>query len=514
MSRIRAILFCFSLFYSPCIVLGQENSLTFSLVDKNHQQPITEASLLVNSTLAYEKPSSKGNYFWTGKYADSIHVVAQHIGFIPLDTVLKWPIQHKNIFALKTQIQSMNTVDINAIKGERSHEEYSKAEKITGRLGGLENALEQVSNLRIQKSSSGVARPIVQGQSGQRLVLVNNQNSLSNQNWGTDHAIEIDPLSVDNIELLKGAAALTYKNGQLGNTLVFKPKLSHQLALKKTIQAYGMQLNSNGRGIHLFTKLERKTKRVHWRLQSSLRRSGDQRTSSYYLRNTGQFIGNVSGLAAIKLSKKTKFNIQLGTFSSSIGILKGAHISNVADLEMALSQSSPFYTRPDFSYQIANPRQKANHYTFSTQLVHDFKKDHNISLNYSFQLNERQEFDIRRGNRSNLPSMALAKATHTTDLKWRKSFAHNYTLLLGGQWMLTDNTNDPLTQILPLIPDYLLYENSAYLLWIYQAKNWDFELGNRYNNVIQSIAAISQTFPRKIIRYDNIFHNYIMFIII
>jgi len=47
---------------------------------------------------------------------------------------------------------------------------------------------------------------------------------------------------------------------------------------------------------------------------------------------------------------------------STLGILRGSHIGNLTDLESALTIEVPFFTKPDFRYNIKSPKQEVSHH--------------------------------------------------------------------------------------------------------------------------------------------------------
>ena len=72
--------------------------------------------------------------------------------------------------------------------------------------------------------------------------------------------------------------------------------------------------------------------------------------------------------------------------------------------------------------------------------------------------------------------------------------------------MLTDNTNDALTGILPFIPDYNEQLTAAFSVMNYRIGRFNFELGLRYDFIHQNIASISTSLPREIERFTNNAH--------
>lgn len=61
---------------------------------------------------------------------------------------------------------------------------------------------------------------------------------------------------------------------------------------------------------------------------------------------------------------------------------------------------------------------------------------------------------------------------------------------------------------MPLIPDYTALESGVFAVFTGHRGKSFFELGARYDNVFQQVATITQTTPREVVRYNNIFHNF------
>ena len=72
-------------------------------------------------------------------------------------------------------------------------------------LGSL---LEGVSGISSIQTGTIVSKPVIHGMYGNRILLVSNGARLTGQQWGADHAPEVDKNSYSNIEVVKGADAV------------------------------------------------------------------------------------------------------------------------------------------------------------------------------------------------------------------------------------------------------------------------------------------------------------------
>ena len=70
-------------------------------------------------------------------------------------------------------------------------------------------------------TGSGISKPVIRGLGYNRIVVVDDGVRLEGQQWGDEHGIEVDPQSVDNIEVLKGPASLRYGSDAMAGVVIF-----------------------------------------------------------------------------------------------------------------------------------------------------------------------------------------------------------------------------------------------------------------------------------------------------
>jgi iron complex outermembrane receptor protein len=451
----------------------------------------------------------KGVFAFDGLCNDSIHLVFSFIGYetknifsttkkIPfLEIHLKEYVSILDAIVVKSKHQTTATQDFKTLNETRITQNANK---------NLSNLLSNIVGVGTLKNGSGIAKPVVHGLYGNRVSILNNGITQAGQQWGNDHSPEIDPLVANKITVIKGVGALEYFGANLGSVILVEPQ-----KIKKNEKINGQAVyffESNGFGNGLNLQLQQYRNSFGWKVNGTAKKVGDKKTGTYYLNNTGNEELNLAVQLEKKFSERFYTELYFSTFNTNLGILRGSHVGNLTDLEFAFTRKIPFFTEEKFSYQIDAPKQKVQHHLLKIHTKYFINSQKWVNFTIASQLNNRQEFDIRRSGRTETPALNLQQFSHFLEGKFQQEFTNNWSIKTGLQVNITDNTNNPETGILPLIPDYLLFENSAYLLWIYHSKKWDFEFGNRYNNVIQSVAAISQTLPRKIVRYYNVFHNY------
>ena len=99
---------------------------------------------------------------------------------------------------------------------------------------GLAKAIAQFSGVNTLSTGSGLAKPIIHGMFGSRVGVVYDQTVLENQQWGQDHAPNVDINAFDNIQVVKGFQHSNIVGTTLVDSLSWNPRhpwpLTHSMA--------------------------------------------------------------------------------------------------------------------------------------------------------------------------------------------------------------------------------------------------------------------------------------------
>lgn len=341
----------------------------------------------------------------------------------------------------------------------------------------LAHALSSLSGVSMLKMGNEITKPIVHGMYSSRVQIVSNGINLNDQQWGIDHAPSIDLNAFENIQLLKGAVALKYGSSAPGGIII----LSNRNIIQKD-SIYGKIVLSgatNSKSSSLSSRIVKSFKSgIFMRLQGSYKGAGDFQAPEYMLSNTASQRHNID----FSIGKNTfdkKWELRASTYGFKSGILRAAHIGNLADLLRAIKRAQPIYIE-DFSYDIDPPKQTVNHIHLSGNYSWRLDSSKKIELRYGYQRNTRKEYDIRRGGRSTIPAIDLQLTTY--------SFLGNYELTPFDNWQLSSglslniqqNYSSPDTGIKRLIPDHTLIGVGGFFTASYSPNNYfDVELGGR-----------------------------------
>jgi iron complex outermembrane receptor protein len=379
----------------------------------------------------------------------------------------------------------------------------------TSRLSGEEldavssmsfgDAVSEITGVGTLKTGQNIVKPIIHGLHSNRVLLINNGLRHEFQNWGEDHAPEIDPSLIDNIEVVKGAATVRFGPDALGGVILVnpaRPELSSPLQGK--VRLHG---RSNGRAGEGTVELRKGFK--WWSLQGggSYVKQGDLKTADYQLTNTGKEESSYHGELRIHPTAKLDIEASYSRFEQELGILSGSVFGNLDNLRQALVVDTPLYTLP-FSYDINQPRQEVRHDLIKGSVRYT-GKNHSLKLQYGNQINRRQEFGVRRGD---APNIDLELRTQSVDLDWNHPDLGPVSGKIGVQWLQKANDNQPGTNTVPFIPNYDEERLGIYLIESLSVGKGLLEAGIRYDQLESEITGREpdNTIYRNTILYRNL----------
>lgn len=87
----------------------------------------------------------------------------------------------------------------------------------------LSDALEKVPGVNSINTGVGVAKPVIRGMSGNRIVVNENGINQEGQQWASDHGLEIEMTDVAQVEVVKGPASILYGSDGMGGVINIKP---------------------------------------------------------------------------------------------------------------------------------------------------------------------------------------------------------------------------------------------------------------------------------------------------
>ncbi|MBK7232258.1 MAG: TonB-dependent receptor [Saprospiraceae bacterium] len=478
-----------------CLTLGltaQECQISIKgkIIDPHDEIGLQYGLVYIEETRQSYKTDESGQFTIASLCAGSYHLRISHPGCVASKMFLKLDRDTFLTVHLEHHAHLLQTVDISGVKAQfesatsntiRMHDLTQLSAKPLGSI------LEEFSGVNTIKNGTNIAKPVIHGLSGNRIGIYNQGIQLASQQWGADHAPELDPFSSQLISLVKGTDAVAYGGNHLGGVV-----LLDQDKIAKDPHLHGfhsLSYQSNGHQLGFHSTLERSEKKFDWRASIGLKAGGDLKTPEYYLSNTGvrEMAGSFYVFKELKPTSIVKNYFSF--FHTQLGILRGSHIGNLTDLTAAIGRDTPFFTKPDFTYNIESPSQLVSHFLnkFSWQKQQgSLYKEFNLAA----QLNSREEYDVRRKKYQDAPSLHLLLQSYFAEYKIKKESGNRHWQT-GIQQKFNHNYNVPGTGVSPLIPNYSWWNSGAFFLYKIKKENVLYEAGARYD-FIHYIANIPQ----------------------
>lgn len=379
-------------------------------------------------------------------------------------------------FGTKTESLLNNYLDENALG------RYSQ--------GSLGDALRQLSGVSSLSTGNAIVKPVIHGLHSSRVSIINNGVRMQDQEWGAEHAPNLDLNTASRLTVIKGAAALQYTGDAIGGVVISEPI---KAPLKDTLFGKSILTTStNGRGGSLTTSVVKGFDNGWFaQLQGTAKRYGDFESPNYVLSNTGLF--ERSALARIGMNKiEWGWEANYSIFKNDVAILRASHLGGAEDQVIAINSPQPLVIEP-FTYTIGRPRQEVTHHIASASAFRQIDNFGKLQARYDFQSNQRFEYDIRRGDDSDKPSVDLRLNTHNVELGLETEFL-NWDISSGIVLNYQNNLANPNTGVRRLIPDYDQYRAGGYLVGNWQAtERFSVETGIRFDQTFMDVFKFYRT---------------------
>jgi len=386
-----------------------------------------------------------------------------HIGMRPL------LVQTDEIVVIEQRRSQQSGVSRQVLEGaalERSRGQ-TLGETISGLVG-----------VDLLQTGSSIAKPVVRGLHSDRVITMQAGVPMEGQQWGGEHAPEIDPFSTGMIEVIKGASGVEYGIGAIGGVIKVNPRpidFSRNLGGQIFLQAF-----SNNRQLAGSVNLEGSPsldQRLMWRIQGSARRAGTGHTPEYEITNSGFTEWSANTTLGFRW-KQLSSRVYASTYSAELGLYSGAHFGSPADLQRAIDFGRP-YQYSSFTYRLAPPKQTIRHHLLSLETSRMIHQAGVVSAHFGLQQNHRLEFDAhgRFGRDLTKPAFDLTLTTQTLDLRFEHLPVYRLEGRIGLHVKHQGNIRERGTGF--LIPDFRSYSAALYALEYFKWNTLTLEAGAR-----------------------------------
>jgi len=438
------------------------------VTDSSTRRPIPGVNVVVAESRIATATDSAGRYRLVGALPALPTLMFRHIGYAPVERrvdLSRSPVTLDVVLSPRAaSVAGMTIRADSAAQFLRSEQPTSAMgqEEVQQRRGQtLGETIEALPGVSVIQYGPSIAKPVVRGLHSQRIATINAGVPQEGQQWGGEHAPEIDAFAANEIEVVRGPGTILYGSGAIGGVVRVTPRpLPTTGALGGELATNAFSNNRQGAGSLLLEGADLPAPglgALGWRVQVSGRRAGDAKTPNYFLPNTG--FKELDYNAAVGLSRGWgKSEIDYSHFGTTLGLYVGAHVGNLDDLTRAMQ--TPF-TTSTFAYDLARPDQKVSHDLVAWHTDVDLPSSARLEVSYGFQDNYRREYDNHGFAVGARPAFALQLFTHSLDVQLHHAPLGPFTGTIGLSGMRQGNLSPGRSF---LIPQYRLYAGGLFAL--------------------------------------------------
>lgn len=344
----------------------------------------------------------------------------------------------------------------------------------------LADALKEIPGVTTLQTGPTISKPVIQGMHSNRILIINNGIRQEGQQWGAEHAPEIDAFIANKLTVIKGAGSIKYGADAIGGVILVEPNvLPDSAGIHGEINFVGI---SNGKQGVSSGILEGRFEKIplSWRVQGTVKKAGNIKTPDYYLANSGFAEKNFSWALNYQI-KNFKTEVFYSQFNTDIGVFKAAHIGNLTDLERAFNSDTPLISS-GFSYAIDRPKQRVEHELFKSKSDYYFSDKTKLSVVLARQYNLRDEYDKDLPLNDSLaalnkPELHYEITTYSEDVSINHSFSDRFNSSIGVVGIQQVNTYDGRV----FIPNFINNSYALYSIHQYKLNKIMFDFGVRYD---------------------------------
>lgn len=478
------------------------NLLSFSLYAQNifkgivvdeFGEGIENVKITSNNTTVYS--NSKGEFSFEMLSKKEVQLLFEHLFFEELEAKITKPENkiyefqmNTSVFALEESvIQHFHETKIN--NSETINQDFIQKEA----SGSLAKALEKLPGVQSMDIGSSTSKPVIRGLGSNRIAITENGIKQESQQWGDDHGLEISPWNAEQVEILKGSAALEYGSDAVGGVIAirndqkpraYSTKGEVNLLARSVNQSLGSALN--------FAHLK---ENFYYKVSGSYMDFGDYSVPTHQivfqneiipienkrLENTAGREYSVSSLVGYT-SDKFETSLLASNYYQKIGMFPISH-GDAEDLH-----SDGNRRNIDFPYQ------NVNHFKLQSESIFRWNKQ-NLRFLFGYQINHRQEWsefhehygeehgehdDDHDEHGEEGLELDFKLATYDAQLKYQWAFSSNNKLNLGVQTQIQENRINGFGFLLPEF-DRSVY--SAYAInELKLHPKWRIHYGLRYDH--------------------------------
>lgn len=462
-----------------------QNSFSISgrVTDLKTGQPLYGASISIADDKLGTATDSSGNYILKNISSGHHIIEVSYTGYATITEHIELFSNLQKNYALNTLIVENQGVVVTGVAGSSTIRRMPIAVSSVRKNILLQSAatniidvLARVPGVAQLSSGPAVSKPFIRGLGYNRVLVLNDGVRQEGQQWGDEHGVEIDEMSVARLEVLKGPASLMYGSDALAGVINF---ISNVPVADNTIK--GNIIANYQSNNHLYAidgNMAGNKNGLSWNVYGTYKSAGNyQNKYDGRVLNSGFNEKNAGGYFGV--NKKWGFShFIISRFDQQLGLVDGERDATTG--KFVLFGGTPIErvaTDEDLNTRsLFTPKQRVQH----NKIVSDNNFIINrsrLKVNLAYQDNLRQEF----GNPMNPEEKNLFFDLRTLNynVQWQFPEIKEWHTTIGVNGMQQQNFNRGEEM---LIPEYRLFDIGGFVYTMKQFKHTTLSGGLRFDN--------------------------------
>jgi len=226
-----------------CVHLVNAQSISGKITDKENGKPLQGVSVSIANTSKGVLSNETGNYNLTNITGGKLHLVITYTGYSKIDTIINITEKENQYFDWSMEAEKGELEEVIIVSSSRTNsriEDLPTKVEVLGseevkeengiKPGNIASLLGDIAGIQIQQTSAatGNADMRIQGLQGKYTQILRDGMPLFGGYAGSFSILQIPPLDLQQIELVKGASSTLYGGGAIAgmlNLISKKPKL-------------------------------------------------------------------------------------------------------------------------------------------------------------------------------------------------------------------------------------------------------------------------------------------------
>ena len=228
--RIYATLCCVMASLLACnVAFAADTHIHGVIRDSATRRPLAGASVSVQGTSLGAVTARDGVFHLHDVPEGAVRLVVSYVGYgrRTIDLVAARDVRIEVL--LQAEDVRLSDVVVQAARREagmptQDVTTLTQAEVDEHRGQTFADVLRQVPGITVMQTGPSIAKPMLHGMTGTRLVMLNAGIAQEGQQWGAEHAPEIDPFTPDRIGVVRGPAGVLHGPNAMGGVISIEPR--------------------------------------------------------------------------------------------------------------------------------------------------------------------------------------------------------------------------------------------------------------------------------------------------